>query len=213
MGARPPSLDAAASRALPGSPPPYSAVAAAFGRRPRRPPGTRRSTPPNLGTRLLTASTSPPPVWMGHSPERFPPRHRPRSSGPGRGPTLALPPPGRRAGAEALGPQGTSRRSPPRAPPGVPRPLRGTAPLRERRQRPRPSSARCAGGLRAKRPAEVAGTNRFARGFEPLGRGAVTGVHETDTLLCATKTCSHVCAASAPASVWFSCCTAHRTNV
>ena len=47
----------------------------------------------------------------------------------------------------------------------------------------------------------------------PLGRGAVTGVHETDTLLCATKTCSHVCAASAPASVWFSCCTAHRTNV
>ena len=150
---------------------------------------------------------------MGHSPERFPPRHRPRSSGPGRGPTLALPPPGRRAGAEALGPQGTSRSPPPRAPPGAPRLLRGTAPLRERRQRPRPSSARCAGGLRAKRPAEVAGTNRFARGFEPLGRGAVTGVHETDTLLCATKTCSHVCAASAPASVWFSCFTAHRKNV
>ena len=47
----------------------------------------------------------------------------------------------------------------------------------------------------------------------PLGRGAVTGVHETDTLLCATKTCSHVCAASAPASVWFSCFTAHRKNV
>ena len=46
----------------------------------------------------------------------------------------------------------------------------------------------------------------------PLERGAVTGVHETDTLLCATKTCSHVCAASAPASVWFSCFTAHRKN-
>ena len=47
----------------------------------------------------------------------------------------------------------------------------------------------------------------------PLERGAVTGVHESDTLLCATKTCSHVCAASAPASVWFSCFTAHRKNV
>ena len=95
----------------------------------------------------------------------------------------------------------------------TPRPLRGTSPQWGRRQRSRPSSARCAGCLRAKRPAEVAGTNRFARGFEPLGRGAVTGVHETDTLLCATKTCSHVCAASAPASVWFSCFTAHRKNV